>query len=62
LKAVNFLSHVETEVKFKGIDAVVVLGMNGSGKSSFMIDCFLVSVFGKGRSGDLDGYIRTAQP
>ena len=54
----NFLSHVETEVKLKGIDAVVVLGMNGSGKSSFMIDCFLVSVFGRGRSGDLDGYIR----
>jgi len=49
---------VETEVRFRGYDAVVVVGPNGVGKSSLMVDAPLVAVFGKGRSGDLDGYIR----
>ncbi|RPJ11145.1 MAG: SMC family ATPase [Deltaproteobacteria bacterium] len=58
IKATNFLSHVDTEVKFDGYDAVVVVGPNGSGKSAGMIDAPLVALFGHGRSGDLDGYIR----
>jgi len=56
--AVNFLSHVDTEVKLQGYDAVVVVGPNGSGKSSLILDAPLVALFGKGRSGDLDGYVR----
>jgi len=58
IKAVNFLSHVETEVKLEGYDAVVVVGPNGVGKSSIMVDAPLVALFGQGRSGDMDGYIR----
>lgn len=58
VKAINVLSHVETEVILTGLDAVVVVGPNGVGKSSLIIDVPLVAVFGQGRSGDLDGYIR----
>ena len=58
IKATNFLSHVETEVKLESYDAVVVVGPNGVGKSSIMIDAPLVALFGQGRSGDMDGYIR----
>jgi len=54
----NFLSHQDSEVRFDGFDSVVVLGPNGTGKSSFLVDSKLVALFGKGRSGDLDGYIR----
>jgi DNA repair protein SbcC/Rad50 len=54
----NFLSHADSEVRFDGFDSVVVLGPNGTGKSSFLVDSKLVALFGKGRSGDLDGYIR----
>lgn len=61
IKAVDFLSHVETEVKFEGYDAVVVVGPNGVGKSSLMVDAPLVALFGQGRSGDLDGYIRNGK-
>lgn len=58
IRARNFLSHQDSEVKFDGFDSVVVLGPNGCGKSSFLVDAPLVALFGKGRSGDLDGYIR----
>jgi len=61
LRALNFATHQDTEIKLKGIDAAVILGMNGSGKSSMMIDCLLVSVFGKGRTGDLDNYIKNGR-
>jgi len=61
IKAVDFLSHVETEVKFEGYDAVVVVGPNGVGKSSLMVDAPLVALFGQGRSGDMDGYIRNGK-
>jgi exonuclease SbcC len=58
IKILNFLSHIKTEVRFQGYDAVVVVGPNGAGKSSLMVDAPLVALFGRGRSGDLDGYIR----
>ena len=58
IRARNFLSHHNSEVKFDGFDSVVVLGPNGTGKSGFVVDAPLVALFGKGRSGDLDGYIR----
>ena len=61
IKAVGFLSHVETEVRFEGYDAVVIVGPNGVGKSSLMVDAPLVALFGQGRSGDLDGYIRNGK-
>lgn len=61
IKVTNFLSHIETEVKLRGYDAIVVVGPNGSGKSSMMCDAPLVALFGKGRSGDLDGYIRNGK-
>jgi exonuclease SbcC len=61
IKAINFLGHVETEIRFDGYNAIVVVGKNGAGKSSFMIDAPLVALFGKGRSGDLDGYIRNGK-
>ena len=61
IKATNFLSHVETEVRLEGYDAVVVVGPNGVGKSSLMVDAVLVALFGQGRSGDLDGYIRNGK-
>lgn len=61
IKACNFLSHVETEVKFEGYDAVVVVGPNGVGKSSLIVDVPLVALFGQGRSGDMDGYIRNGK-
>lgn len=54
----NFLSHQDNEIKFDGFDSVIVLGPNGTGKSSFLVDAPLIALFGKGRSGDLDGYIR----
>jgi exonuclease SbcC len=52
---------METEVKLEGYDAVVVVGPNGVGKSSLMVDAVLVALFGQGRSGDLDGYIRNGK-
>lgn len=58
VRAVNVLSHVDTEIKFSGYDAVVVVGPNGVGKSTLMVDVPLVACFGSGRSSDLDGYIR----
>lgn len=58
IKATDFLSHVETEVRLENYDAVVVVGPNGTGKSSLMVDAVLVALFGQGRSGDMDGYIR----
>ena len=61
IKVINFLGHVETEIRFDGYDAVVIVGRNGAGKSSFMVDAPLVALFAKGRSGDLDGYIRNGK-
>ena len=61
IKATNFLSHVETEVRLEGYDAVVVVGPNGVGKSSLMVDAVLVALFGQGRSADMDGYIRNGK-
>jgi exonuclease SbcC len=61
IKATGFLSHIETEVRLEGYDAVVVVGPNGAGKSSLMVDAVLVALFGQGRSGDLDGYIRNGK-
>ena len=61
LRAQNFLSHADTEVKFDGFDSVVIVGSNGSGKSSFIVDSKLIALFGKGRIGDLDAYIRNGK-
>ncbi len=58
VRAKNFLSHKDTEVNMNGYDSVVVLGPNGSGKSSLIVDAPMVALFGKGRSGNLDGYVR----
>jgi exonuclease SbcC len=61
IKSTNFLSHSETVLDLKGYDAVVVTGPNGSGKSSLFIDSVLVALFGRGRSGDLDAYVKNGQ-
>lgn len=58
VRAVNILSHVDTEIKLSEYDAVVVIGPNGVGKSTLMADVPLIALFGSGRSSDLDGYIR----
>lgn len=58
VRALNVLSHVDTEIKFSGYDAVVVVGPNGVGKSTLLVDVPLVACFGSGRSSDLDGYVR----
>lgn len=53
----NFLSNHDTEIDLSGISSIIAVGANGTGKSSLMVDAPLVALFGKGRSGDLDGYI-----
>lgn len=64
IKVTNFLSHKETELNLKDIDALVAVGPNGAGKSSLLVDSFLLAAFGKGRKegeqkrADVDSYIR----
>lgn len=57
IRAQNFLSHVDTVLDLKGIDSYVVLGNNGSGKSSLVVDVPLVALFGQGRC-DMDDYVK----
>jgi exonuclease SbcC len=64
IKTTNFLSHKDTELNLKDIEALVAVGPNGSGKSSFLVDSFLLAAFGKGRKvgdqerSDIDAYMR----
>jgi exonuclease SbcC len=58
IRAQNVLSHVDTEIRLSEFDSAVIVGPNGVGKSSLLIDCPLIALFGSGRSSDLDGYIR----
>jgi exonuclease SbcC len=58
IRAQNFMSHLDTEVDLSGFDSVVIVGPNGSGKSSLMIDAPLLCLFGEGRSGDIDGFVK----
>lgn len=67
VKVTNFLSYKETELILKDLDAVVAIGPNESGKSSLLVDSFLVAVFGKGRKMgdqkrfDIDSYMRNGE-
>jgi exonuclease SbcC len=47
LKLKNFLTHVDTEVKF-GKGAIAILGNNGQGKSS-LLEAILYALYGEGR-------------
>jgi len=57
IKAQNFMSHHNSEINLSGYPAIIAIGPNGTGKSSLLIDALLVCIFGKGRSGDIDGYV-----
>lgn len=61
IRAQNFLSHEDTEIRLDGIDAVTVVGKNGSGKSSLIVDAPLLAVFGKARGDSIDDYIRNGK-
>lgn len=57
----NFLSHQDTYLDFKTIDAAIFLGPNGSGKSSGIVDALRWVLFGMSRFTDIDAVIRTGQ-
>jgi DNA repair protein SbcC/Rad50 len=57
----NFLSHEESCLDLKAIDAAVFLGPNGSGKTSGIIESLSWGLFGVSRYSDIDAVIRTGQ-
>jgi exonuclease SbcC len=61
IRAVNFLSHSDTEVDLRNVDSVVAVGNNGAGKSSLLVDSILCCLFGKGRASDIDSFVRVGK-
>ena len=57
----NFLSHEDTFLDLKAIDAAVFLGPNGSGKSSSIIESLRWAWFGMSRYPNIADIIRTGQ-
>ncbi|MEW6614001.1 MAG: SMC family ATPase [Thermodesulfobacteriota bacterium] len=57
LRLDNFLSYKELSLNFELVDAVIITGENGSGKSS-LIDAFLWALYGRARSSSIDDFVK----
>jgi exonuclease SbcC len=54
----NFLSHQQTVLDLTNVHAATLIGNNGSGKTSLIIDSLAWCLFGKTRSGDIDQLVQ----